>query len=328
MNDVLPWLALQTIINGLVFWQLWRMRKQGNALSEDMDQVVDWIERVEQLPALASHEDLEKVITQIKTAEQVGHAMALSSGGSQKILTVRPSAVSPSSQYPLPLGKHTLLVGLSGSGKSNTVSGYIIESLNACNELWIIDTKEEHGQAFGDYATIYSKDEASTAFDAAIAEGERRRELFKQASKSKGVVCRDHLEYAQLTGVKLPLITLVVEEMFDLGQSCDFTRLIQVLSTTRSAGINVLAVAQYINASVMPKTGSANFQVRVYMGMYERIAATLALGDIAKEEVDGIRSYVGQPGRAIVRAENGKISKVQIPLVQTTELNRYVRGEL
>lgn len=299
-------------------------------LSEDMDAVVDWIEDRADLPYLndPSKEDLERVKQALETARESGRSIALPSGASQKILRVRPPTVSPIVQYPIPLGKHTLLVGLTNSGKSNTVSGYIIESLNHCNQVWIIDTKGEHQQAFGNYARIFTREQAAEAFDEALAEGERRRELFNETSKAKGVVCPDTEAYEKITGIRLEQITLVVEEMFDLSTTVPFERLATILSTTRSAGINILGVVQYINAKVMPVNGSANFQVRVYMGTWNWRWAAQALGDIPEDDKPGLAAYVGPVGKALVRTEDGKTSKVQIPLVPATTLNRYVRGEL
>lgn len=318
-NDILSLLALQVLINGVVFWLLWRQGKHIRELSQDMDAVIEYIEQ---------DLDLLEAKLKIKEANYRGQSAALPSGTKMEILSVRPSTVSPSPSYPLPLGKHTLLVGLTNSGKSNTVSGYIIESLNACNQVWIIDTKGEHQQAFGNYARIFSRDQAAAAFDEALAEGERRRELFNETSKSKGVVCPDVEAYEKITGIRLEQITLIVEEMFDLSTTVPFDRLATILSVTRSAGINVLGVVQYINAKVMPVNGSANFQVRVYMGAWNWRWALQALGDVPKEEWASLAAFVGPVGKAIVRTEDGKTSKVTIPEVKAATLNRYVRGEL
>lgn len=322
MNDILSLLALQFIVNVLVAYFLWRHRRAILGLTEDMNAVVDWVERDQKL-----EEDFARAKRELEEGLRSGRPLALPPGTHREILRVRAQDESPFPKYPIPLGKHTLLVGLSGSGKSNTVSGYIIASLEACNTVWIIDTKDEHEQAFGRYCRIFKRDEAVAAFDAVLSEGERRRELFKQTSKTFGVVCRDHLEYFNITGVRLEQLTLIVEEMFDLSQTVPFDRLAVILSTTRSAGINIVGAVQYINNKVMPVNGSANFQVRVYMGAWNWRWVQQALGDLTKFESPSLQAFVGPVGRALVKLENGRIEKVQIPEIDAKTLNRYLRGE-
>lgn len=330
-------LVLTNIFSAVCFWRIWR-RLEGIEVSQKAT-AHSATEALSGVDALVDHFGLEWTD---KVALDSGmpywditypqpkdvHEQETVRVGPRKYTEPEPrQAVDNKQPYPLPLNGHTLLIGLSGSGKSNAVKGLIIAALEAKYEVWVVDTKEELGQTFECHCRIFDRTQAEEALQKAVQIAEDRRKLFAKCKTEYKELCHDLYDYNRITGAHLPEIMLVIEEVFDLSGTVDFDRLGTILATTRSAGVYVVCLSQYINNTVIPKSMSVNFKNRVFMGSYESGSAALALNcTISKHKSEEYDKWLGPVGRGILRVD-GKDRQIEFPLVSEAVLRKYAFGE-
>lgn len=237
----------------------------------------------------------------------------------------------------LPITGHTLIVGRSGSGKSNAAMVEIINRLKAGQELYLIDTKAELYPIFGQYAKrvvrtvadtgMMDEEEVRSVFTELLKEAAERREMFNAAAEQRQQVIRDLPEYQSITGHHLPVICLVLEELVVLSSYIDLAELIQLLVLGRSSGIYVFAMSQYLTREILDRKGSINFTTRVFLGKWDEYSTRNLFGNVRKAIAEKLELWVGPPGRAAVEIDGQPIVEMQIPRVDRDVLNTYVRGE-
>lgn len=235
--------------------------------------------------------------------------------------------VAPLDNDSLPLQGHTIVVGQSGSGKSNVAMSQVIRRLRDGQQLYCIDTKNEIGPIFRRHmCRVVKPDEGMELITELLIMAEERQALFAETSDQLEKPCRDFGEYFKRTGNQLPVITLVVEELIVLMPIIGQDLLIQLLVLGRSAGIFVLAMSQYLKADILDRRGSVNFNCRVFMGKYDSIGCGILFGNMDKSEAAQVREFVGSPGKAAVD-ENGLIRLTNMPRVQDWHLIPYMTKE-
>ncbi len=224
----------------------------------------------------------------------------------------------------LPLRAHTIIVGNSGSGKSNTVMSLIIRKLRDNQQIHIIDAKYELGPIFGKSKDVWvtKPEHAEAKFDELIAMAQMRQTMFAQTSELCKCPCRDTGEYFKITGLKLPIISLIVEELIVTMDVVDESKLIQLLVIGRSAGINVVACSQYLKADILSRKGSVNFSSRVFLGRYDDVTVGILFGTIDKAQKEEFKNYVGAPGHAITEID-GKFSTKHMPRISEDQLSEF-----
>lgn len=200
----------------------------------------------------------------------------------------------------LSLHGHTIVVGQTGSGKSNILMSQIIERLRDGQQLHCIDVKDEIRPIFGRHVQCVSLAEASKKFDELLWVAQERRDLFSAASADKHRPCRDYREYETITGIRLPVITLVCEELIVLRSEVDESKLINLLVIGRSAGVFVFCLSQYLKADILSRKGSINFTTQVFIGKFDSVSVRLLFGTLNKEELAAVKEYVGKPGYGAV----------------------------
>jgi DNA segregation ATPase FtsK/SpoIIIE-like protein len=232
----------------------------------------------------------------------------------------------PDSNDGLPLRQHAIIVGASGSGKSNTVMSLIVRKIRDKQHLHIIDAKYELGPIFGKQKNVWitKPDYAEAKFDELIAMAEMRQNMFAQASELCGCLVRDYGEYFKVTGLKMPIITLVVEELIVTMGAVKEDKLVKLLVTGRSAGIFVVACSQYLKADILSRKGSVNFSTRVFMGRWDSTTASILFGSLTKAQTEEYQNYTGAPGKAIVEI-NGELSTKQMPRISEAQLQQYMK---
>lgn len=233
--------------------------------------------------------------------------------------------VAPLESDTLPLSGHTIVVGQSGSGKSNVAMSQTIERLNAGHELYCVDTKNELGPIFRRHMKkIVPPEQGEALIKELLAIAKQRQALFEATSEDHERPIRDYAEYERVTGTELPLITLIVEELIVLMPLIGQDLLIQLLVLGRSAGVFVLAAAQYLKADILDRKGSVNFNTAVFLGRYDRISTGILFGNITRTEMAEIQEFVGAPGRAAI-SENGNIRTHIMPRVYDYHLAPYMK---
>lgn len=222
----------------------------------------------------------------------------------------------------LPLHGHTLVVGQSGSGKTNILMSQIIRRLKAGQELHCIDVKDEIEPIFGSHVQCVPTDMAKQKFGQMLRIAEERRKLFSSVSQMRRKPIRDYGEYFKVTGEKLPIVTLICEELIVLMDEVDESELVKLLVTGRSAGVFVFALAQYIKADILSRKGSVNFNTTVFMGKYDSIGIGLLFGNLEKEEKDALKEFLGSPGKGAVM-EQGQLKTQTFPRVTEDYLTPF-----
>ncbi len=221
---------------------------------------------------------------------------------------------------------HILIVGQSGSGKSNVAMSQIMRRINSEQDVHIIDTKNELLPIFSKQCKAVALDGAEEKFNELLATVEIRHRLFAKTSHDLEKPCRDFGEYFKLTGNKLPIVCLVVEELIVMMDTIKPELLTKLLVIGRSAGVFVIALAQYIKADILPRKACINFHTRVFLGRYDRIAIGLLFGEVEKIDSEQLRSYLGPAGKAVVE-EGTKLYTRTMPLVEDTDLIPYLKGK-
>lgn len=223
----------------------------------------------------------------------------------------------------IPLIGHTIIVGQSGSGKSNLIMGDIVRRLEAGQQLHIVDVKKELGPIFRKHCTIVTVEDAVSKMNELLEQATIRQDLFAAASEQYSKLCRDVTEYAQLTGNQLSTIVLVLEELVMLTDQIPQDKLIQLLVTGRSAGIYVVALAQYLNKDVLERKGSINFNTRVFLGKWDNITTGILFGSVDSPTKNRLSGFVGEPGKGIVERDGKFITRL-FERMDNEQLEKYL----
>lgn len=223
----------------------------------------------------------------------------------------------------IPNKGHGIIVGGTGSGKSNVLIAEIINRVEAGHEIHIIDVKYEMGQLFETIANVVEIEQATDKFQELFDLAKERQKLFRETGKRLRKPCLNAADYRQLTGNKLNTITLVVEELIVLMDTVDQEDLIKLLVIGRSAEIFIIAAAQYLNAKILDRKGSINFTTRVFLGKFDKYAIPILFGNLEADEIIEIQNHVGRPGMAAVQIDN-ELLTVRMPLVPSNLLERYM----
>lgn len=289
-----------------------RMRDFVLELEDNQLELLDTIERMQQdIDLIAS--DGQQQPTRVAQSPK------------PKAVPVDDGNVSPLESDGLPLQGHEIVVGASGSGKSNVGMSQVIRRLRDGQLLYCIDTKNELGPIFRRHMVeVVKPDMGEDLIKRLLVIASERQELFERTSEELEMPCRDYGEYFKRTGEKLPIITLIVEEMIVLMPIIGQDLLIQLLVLGRSAGVFVFAMAQYLKADILDRKGSVNFNTRIFMGKYDGIGIGILFGNMDKAESAQVREFVGSPGKAAVD-ENGSLRLVTMPRVEDYHLAPYMK---
>jgi len=214
----------------------------------------------------------------------------------------------------LPLHGHLIVVGQSGSGKSNILMGQIIRRLRAGQELHCIDVKGEMEPIFGGHVKCVPTEQAKAKFEELLDIAKKRRELFAVTSQARRRPIRDYIEYEKVTGERMPIVTLLCEELIVLMSEVDEDLLVRLLVLGRSAGVFVICAAQYLKADILSRKGSVNFNTQVFLGKYDSVSIGILFGNLEREETKALKEFLGPPGRGAV-CEQGRLSTRIFPEV-------------
>lgn len=212
--------------------------------------------------------------------------------------------MSPNTIIPatgLPTNKHVFVTGQTGKGKSNLLIADIMHMIEAGDEVHIVDSKDQLYQYFQKHATIYTPEQASDLIRHLNTVAKERRDLFNSVANPQNGPCNDIYEYEDITGIKLPAIHMVIEELMVITDLIDHTALKKFLALCRSSGIFCYALAQRANNDVIPSTIMTNFQVRVYLGAPDMYAfKSIFPGGIPNKIKAQLGSHLGPVGNALV----------------------------
>lgn len=211
-----------------------------------------------------------------------------------------------------------VICGAKGKGKGNAIQAVTLAALALgpeSVEVWYLDAKQGLDYSFAVdlrhaklYADIPGADGSlSDGFAAALAEMKRRNDaMFKKA--------RNYQEYAARTGIRWPIIVLVVDEAAELD-AAQKGQLATMARMSRAAGFILLTCTQYPTAEVLSSQVQANAVCRLCLQMpsakYTPVALNLAPGQKSLYEP----AEINAPGIAVYR-RNGDERLGRVPEVR------------
>ena len=199
--------------------------------------------------------------------------------------------------------------------------------LRGGQKVYIIDSKVELTQLFRKVATCVTLNLAELLLEDMVKLAKERQELFNDTAEKLTTPCVNHGDYFKLTGEKLPIICVVVEELILFVDEVPLNSLIKLMVAGRSAGVFVVACTQYLKADIFPRKASQNFHTRVFLGPYDDIQLRLMFQGLAKVDHEDLKLFLGPVGKAVID-ENGKLSTRTMPEVMDSELVSFMKGEI
>jgi GTPase SAR1 family protein len=212
---------------------------------------------------------------------------------------------------------HCLIIGQSGSGKSNLLHTVILSLASRYSpselDIYLIDFKQ--GVEFKCYAP--SQDQPGLPHASVVAiDSERefglsclrrlktimqeRGDLFRQAD------CNGYVEYRQKTGIVLPRIILIVDELHDFFSEddaiCQQAEVLfdHIARECRGFGMNLILCTQSLMGNSTPlKTTLSQFGTRIALRCGEDDSITIFDRD------NPAAKYLSRPGEAIYNDANG-----------------------
>lgn len=225
----------------------------------------------------------------------------------------------------LSLTKHIFITGQTGKGKSNTAIIGIMRRIEAGHDVRIIDSKRQLSQLFKRHASIYTPQQATSVITELVTEADRRMQLFDAAAEEYGEPIADVWEYEDITGIELPIISLVIEELLVITSLIDHDVLKKLLALGRSSGVFCYSLAQRASNEVIPSSIMVNFQVRVYLGAADMYAfKSMFPGGIPSKIKSQLDNHLGPVGHALVYNDD-LFELIKFPAV-SRELSKQFMG--
>jgi DNA segregation ATPase FtsK/SpoIIIE, S-DNA-T family len=236
---------------------------------------------------------------------------------------------------PLVLGKgtwnHALIVGRTGSGKSNLM--HIIITTAALKyapeelRMYLVDLKTVEFAVYRElpHAEAVAVD-ADREFALSIIEG-LDQEMLKRMEAFRGIA-NDLAEYREKTGQTMPRILLLVDEFQVLFEQDDQVaekagRLLdRLVRQGRAFGIHVLLGSQSLAGHLLPRSTLDQMAVRIALQCSE------ADSRLVLAEDNPAARRLSRPGQAIYNSANGLIegnTEFQVALFSDRDREEYVR---
>lgn len=182
------------------------------------------------------------------------------------------------------LTAHGLLSGGTGSGKTTLLHAIINSVMLHYRpedvQLWLVDYKMAEFSFYGQnppanikLVGVQDNSEFTFAFlDYVTAEYERRMNLFKQATKEKGISISSMKEYRKYYGAdSMPRILIIVDEFHKMTQQIQDNEYREILenhlSEVRASGITYLFSDQTVSVGLRGLTEKGRRQIMVRMAM-------------------------------------------------------------
>jgi len=230
--------------------------------------------------------------------------------------------------------RHGVICGASRSGKGNLLQLLALAVLAQGPEraaVWALDPKGgldyaallplAHAQVYADVADGPSPfdGDLSAGYRAALRELSRRNRLLLAAG------ARNHHEYRMRTGLPLPILVLICDEVAELS-GIQQRALATLARMAAAAGIVVWAATQYPTVESLPSQVQANALDRLVFQFPSPRYTAVALGLAPGERPVYTPSAIGQRGVAILRQDGRDVCVGRVPLLDDRERTRVVQS--
>ncbi len=254
-------------------------------------------------------------------------------------------------KLPLPIGKdiagslviadlarlpHLLIAGATGAGKSVSVNSFIINFIiNKTPEeirFLMIDPKLVELSQYNDiphllHPVITDPQKSIAALNWAVEEMERRYEDLAEArvrdiSGYNEKVQESNLSKEEIVKLYMPYIVILVDELGDLmmvaGKEVE-SSIIRLSQKARAVGIHLILATQRPSVDVITALIKANCPARIALQVAQKTDSRTIL------DSNGAEQLLGQGDSLFKHPTQGKLLRVQAPLVKDSEVEHVVR---
>lgn len=229
-----------------------------------------------------------------------------------------------------PHGPHTLIAGETGSGKGVLVQCLLLDicATNAPESARIQMIDPKSGIDFPwlrrmphlDGDLITDQDAATLAFEALVAEMERRNKLLAEA----GVTKLSHYNQRVDLADRLPRIWLFHDELADWMMIKEYRESVERNASrlgvkARAAGINLVLVTQRPDRDALPMQLRANLTNRLVLKVADKRNSILVLDE------PGAERLLGRGHLAAKLSGEGKVVLAQVPFADEKEIEELSR---
>ncbi len=219
---------------------------------------------------------------------------------------------------------HLLIAGATGTGKSVAINSLFISLLyrNTPQDVKfiVVDPKKVELNLYNGIPhlltpVITEHEKAVNALKWAVAEMERRYKLLSEVGK------RNILEYNESSGLPLPYIVIIVDELADLmavaKQDVEAT-IVRLAQMARAIGIHLVLATQRPSVEVITGLIKANITSRISCAVASQIDSRTIL------DTSGAEKLLGNGDSLFISAEFNKPKRVQGAYVGESEVKKVV----
>src|SRR3989339_49084 len=222
---------------------------------------------------------------------------------------------------------HLLVAGATGTGKTIFLNSLILSLLykNTPDTLRMImvDPKRVEFQSYNDIPhllcpVIYDAQKTMNALQWLTKEMERRFEVFSEIP-TRNIKTYNQNKSVIASGMKLPYIVLVVDELADLmaakGKELE-AGIVRLAQMARATGIHLVLATQRPSVEVITGTIKANITSRITFQVASQVDSRTVL------DTSGAEKLLGAGDMLFVSSKSSKISRIQGPYISEKEVKK------
>lgn len=219
---------------------------------------------------------------------------------------------------------HMLIAGATGTGKSVAINSLFISLLyrNTPQDVKfiVIDPKRVELNLYNGIPhlltpVIVDHDKAVNSLKWAVAEMDRRYKLLAEAGK------RNIIEYNEASGLPLPYIVILVDELADLmavAQADVEAAIVRLAQMARAVGIHLVLATQRPSVEIITGLIKANITTRIAFAVASQIDSRTIL------DSSGAEKLLGNGDMLFISAEFNKPKRVQGAYIGEKEVRKVV----
>lgn len=260
--------------------------------------------------------------THVETVNLKGHNMNLDhleKEMSNPTFAVLGETAAPAA-LPLSEGSHWLLVGQTGSGKSNFINGLLTGMMEQCtpdelNIFWVdpkkVEARQYKGTPFCPIDPVVDMGDAYGLIEYLHWETDRRFDMMEKTNtrsiEKYNTWIKDNPETAAEKGLKsIPYIVTVIDEYADMVTQTPQVDKSLVKLTARSGvcGIHLIVASQRPSATIFSANVKANLPARICMRVADEINSRVVIDQPGGEK---LRGY----GDMLFKDKTGQVTRLQ-----------------
>lgn len=219
---------------------------------------------------------------------------------------------------------HLLIAGATGTGKSVCINSLFISLLyrNTPQDVKfiVIDPKRVELNLYNGIPhlltpVVTDHEKAVNALKWAVAEMDRRYKLLAEAGK------RNILEYNESSGLSLPYLVIIVDELADLmavAQADVEAAIVRLAQMARAVGIHLVLATQRPSVEIITGLIKANITTRIAFAVASQIDSRTIL------DSSGAEKLLGNGDMLFVSAEFNKPKRIQGAYIGEKEVRKVV----